>query len=72
MKDILVSLHSSLHSDMMCCIQNFKAEMGELGGRVDHVEKKMGEFASSYNSLVDAHNEQSDQVDWLKAKIAHC
>lgn len=30
----------------------------------------MGEFASSHNSLIDSHNEQSNEVDWLKAKVA--
>lgn len=29
----------------------------------------MGEYASSYNSLVDAHNDQSEEVAWLKAKV---
>lgn len=29
----------------------------------------MGEFASSYNSLVDANNDQSDKVSWLKTKV---
>lgn len=28
----------------------------------------MGEF--SYNSLVDAHNDQSKEVTWLKGKVA--
>lgn len=30
----------------------------------------MGEYAASYNTLVDAHNDQSDEVTCLKAKVA--
>lgn len=70
LKDMLISLRSSLHSDMMYCMRNFKAEVGELGGRIDHMEKKMEEYASSYYSLVDFHNDQSDEVAWLKDKVA--
>lgn len=51
-------------------MSNFKAEVGELGGRIDRIEKKMSEFASSHNSLIDAHNDQSNDVTWLKAKVA--
>lgn len=64
-KDMLVSFLYSLHSDVMTCIKCFKTDLGELG---DHFEKNMEEFPSSHNSLVDAHNEQSDEVAWLRAK----
>ena len=70
LKDMLVSLRSSLHADMMECMRGFKADVQELGGRVDHVEQKMGEFASSFNSLVDAHNDQEDELAWLKTKVS--
>lgn len=55
---------------MMECLSNFKAEVGEMGGRIDHIEKKMDDFASSHNSLVDFHNDQSDGITWLRAKVA--
>lgn len=70
LKNMLVSLCSSMHADMMQCINNFKAEVGELGGWVDNIEKKMGDFASSHNTLIDAHNDHSDDITWLKAKVA--
>lgn len=48
LKDMLVSLRSLLHVDMMESMSNFKAEVRELGRRTDHVgTKKMGEYASS-------------------------
>lgn len=70
LKDMLVSLGSSLHTDMMECLKNFNNEVGEHPGRVDHIEHKMGEFAPFHNSLIDAHNDRNDKVTWLKAKIA--
>lgn len=51
-------------------MHSFKIEAQELGGRANHLEQKMGEFASSYNTLVNAHNEQDDEMMWLKAKTA--
>lgn len=69
LKDMLVSLCSSLHADMMEYMRSFKSEVSELRERVDHVEQKMGEYASC-NSLVDSHNDQSDEVIGLKAKVA--
>lgn len=69
-KDMLASLRSSMHADMIKCINNFKAEVGDLGERVDHIQKKIGDFAASHNTLIDAHNDQSDEITWLKAKVA--
>lgn len=55
-----MSLRASLHADLMEYASNFKSEVQELGGRVDHIEHKMGEFSASHNTLIDAHNEQED------------
>lgn len=55
---------------MLKCVTNLKAEVQELGGRVDHIKHKMGEFASSHNTLKDAHNDQEDELEKLKAKVA--
>lgn len=55
---------------MMECVQNFKVEVQELGGRVYHIEKKMGKFASSHKTLIDAQNDQEDELEKLKAKVA--
>lgn len=37
LKDMLLSLRTSLHADMIQCISNFKIEVGEMGGRIDHI-----------------------------------
>lgn len=54
MKNMLISVRSSLHTDMMTCMQKFKTELGAMGERMVHVEQKMGEFASSHNSLINS------------------
>lgn len=69
LKDVLVSLRASLHTDMMECVQSFRAEVQELGGRVDHIEHKMSEFAASHNTPIDAHNNQDDELEKLKDKV---
>lgn len=49
LKDMLLSLRSSLHTDMMACVHKFGMELQSVSARVDHVETKMGEFATTVN-----------------------
>lgn len=59
MKDMLLSLGASLQKDMMSCIQQTRLELQDLGDRVDHVD-----FNDNYNTLVDAHTAQSEDISW--------
>lgn len=52
---------------MVC---HFKAEIHDLDNSISYVENKMGEFASHFNELVDAHSEHKGDVEWIKAKLA--
>lgn len=70
LKDMLVSLLSSMHGDMLLCMKSFKADIGELGDRVAHVEEKIGEFAAFHNTLIDAHSDHTEEITWLRAKDA--
>lgn len=70
LKDMLVSLRSSLHADMLSCVHRFGVELKETVSRVDHIEHKMGEFATTINDLVDANDNNADELDALKAKLA--
>lgn len=67
-KDILLSLCSSLHSDMLLCVQQLKVK--ELGERVDRVETSMNKFTMSFSTMVDAHSAHSKDISWLKDKVA--
>lgn len=64
LKDMLLSLRAS---DLVSSIKQCKAEVQALGDRIDHVEHTMGDYSTSFNTLVDAHNEE---MIWLKDKMA--
>lgn len=63
LKDMLLSLWSSLQADMMFCMPTFNAEIKAMESRVDHIESQMGEFTSTINDLVDAHEETEDDME---------
>lgn len=54
LKDMLVSLRSTLHSDILAITHQFKSEVKAVSNRVTHIESKMGEFANTFNDMVDA------------------
>lgn len=58
LKDMLLSLRSSLQSDMMNCMHRFSTEIQAVEERVEHIEHKMGEFATTINDLVDYTDEK--------------
>lgn len=67
LKDMLISLRSSLHVDMMSCMQKFTTELQAVESRVGHkIETKMGEFANTINDL--ANKEKAIDMEWVKAK----
>lgn len=35
-----------------------------------HMENKLGEFASIFFAVLDAHNNREEDISWLKAKVA--
>lgn len=70
LKDMLMSLRSSLHNDMICTVKKCQHEVQALGDRIYHVGKSMGEYSTSFNALVDAHSAYSDELMWMMNKIA--
>lgn len=70
LKDMLVSLRSTLHADILTLTSHFKTEMKAVNNRVTHIEHKMGEFAGAINEVIDAHNEKDDEIPQLKSKMA--
>lgn len=55
LKDMLVFLHTSLHADIIALSEQFKSEVSAVNDRVTHFESKIGELASTFNDLADAH-----------------
>lgn len=65
-----MSLRSSLQADLVSCMHRFNRELRQVEDRVDHIEHKMGEFATTINDLVDASEEKDEDMEWVKAKLA--
>lgn len=70
LKEMLMSLRSSLHQDMLQTVQKCQAEVHSLGERVNQIEITLDSHASSFNAMVDAHANQSDDVSWIKDKLS--
>lgn len=70
LKDVLLSLRNSLQADLMNCMHRFNNKIQAVESRVEHIEHKMGEYASTINDLVDYTEEKEGDTEWIKAKLA--
>lgn len=55
---------------MLSCVQKFGVELQTVTSRVDHIETKMGEFATTINDLADAHDMKENEIEAVKAKLS--
>lgn len=69
-KEMLLSLWSSLQADMLSCFDKYVAEAQELGERLRHVEDSLSACITSYNTIVDAHNVHCGETALLKSMLA--
>lgn len=65
MKEMLISLQSSLHNDISSMFTKFSTEMQSMGKRIYHIEKQIGEVAETVNYLIDAHDSTRDEQQCL-------
>lgn len=63
LKDIQGDSHSSFDS--------LSAQLEAVEGRIDHVERKMGEYSTTINDFVDGHQEHTQDLQWLKVTIIY-
>lgn len=70
LKDMLLSLQTSLMSDLSSLINKFSSDIIKLGNRVSYIEDKMEECTTTVNDLVDAYDKVIDEQSWIKAKLA--
>lgn len=70
LKEMLISLRSSLQSDMVKGINQCHKEVQAIGVILDRVEQQMEEYSSTYNTMVDTHAAQGEDISWLKDKVA--
>lgn len=71
LKEMLMSLHSSLHNDISSMFTAFKAEMMYTGQKVGHIEKQMSTMTETVNDLVDSHDHTRKEYHWVRAKMAN-
>lgn len=67
LKDMLISLQSSLMSDLSSLITKFSSEIHSLG--VSYIEDKVEECTTTVNNLVDAYDEVQEEQSLIKAKL---
>lgn len=67
LKDMLLSLRSTIQTDMATYMHRFNRDIQAVGNRVDHIEE---EYAETINDLDDAHDEREGENEWMKAKLA--
>lgn len=70
LKEMFLSLKASLHANMIAGINHCQGEVRAIGGRVDHIKKQMSEYTSSFNTMLDAHSNHSEEIAWLKNTVA--
>lgn len=70
LKEMLVSLRSSLQFNMISCVHKFSTELQSVSTRVIHIETKMGDYAATINDQVDANDSKEDDIEVIKAKMA--
>lgn len=70
MKSMLRSLRTSLQADLFSYVHKIFAKVQDIGDKLDHVENKVEELTNMFNTIIDAHRDQRDDIAWLKNKIA--
>lgn len=63
LRDMLLTVQSSIHSEIANMIQHFNSEIFYMGNRVTNIESKMGEITSSFNDMVDAQGEDAEDIE---------
>lgn len=71
LKDMLVSLQQSMHTDTTFLSQKFSAEVSSLGEHVNSVENSVSDITTTVNDLVDENEDGIEKRQWLWAKIAY-
>lgn len=65
LKDMLLSLRSTLQSDMLSFMQHFKQEVTTLGNHISQVESNMTACATTVNDIIDTQSAHNDEHKWI-------
>lgn len=53
----------------MSCVHKFGLKLQSVSSRIEHIETKMGELATTINNLIAAHDTKEDEMKKINAKI---
>lgn len=70
LKDMLMSLQTSLMTDLSSMFRKISTDMQHMGNRVSNIERGMSECTTTVNDLIDAHDEIKEEQEWVCAKLA--
>lgn len=70
LKEMLLSLHRSLHADFTNITYKFSKELCMMGDRVNQVEHAITDITTTVNYIIDANEESEEERQWMRAKIA--
>ncbi|XP_056377033.1 uncharacterized protein LOC130273762 [Hyla sarda] len=69
-KESMLMLRRSFQQDIQKLIEPTIQQVSVLTSKVEHIENKMGEFATAQNNLADDHDTTKDEVTALRIKLA--
>lgn len=70
LKDMLMSLQTSLMTDLSSLFHQFNTDMHVMGQRVITIERGMTECTTTVNDMIDTYKEVRDEQEWVRAKLA--
>lgn len=70
LKDMLMSLQTSLMTDLSSLFHKINTDMSAIDQRVTTIEKGMTECTTTVNDLIDTYEEVRDEQEWVRAKLA--
>lgn len=71
LKDILMSLRSSLQADMLSLMHWFGHSINVLEDRVSHIKANIGDFTNTVNYIIDTQEDQAHDTNCIKDRIAY-
>lgn len=71
LKDMLLSLQSSLMTDLSSLFTKISTDMHVMDERVSHLEHSMEECTTTVNDLIKTYAEVKEEQSWVRAKLAN-
>lgn len=70
LKDMLMSLQSSLQAHMLSFMHNFGHSITVMQDRISHVETNISDITTTVNDIIDTQESHMQDNKWIKDKLA--